>query len=129
MKALVSALLAATVFAGCASPLPRPETAEDAAVRGARASDYAACLERTARSRHTAPAAVDDIAAAAHGACWSEWTAYREATHRSFARGTDGAAERQWAHDKAEAHLREFEAASRRSTADALVRESRQRPR
>jgi hypothetical protein len=72
------------------------------------------------------PTGAEDIATAAHGRCWTDWSAYRDATNASFSHGARNRDEMQFAHDKAEAHLRQFEREARRAVVDAVVARSLQ---
>ena len=67
------------------------------------------------------PAGAEDIAGAAHGRCWARWDAYRQATNSTFAGAARTPDERQLAHDKADAHLRQLELETRKSVVDLIV--------
>lgn len=82
---------------------------------------YTACITAEAKKDVKNPARAEDIAIAAHGRCWAQWEAYRTATSVNFTRGTRSPEEPQYARDKSEAHLRQFELEARRSLVDWVV--------
>ena len=108
------------MLAGCASPRPResPEYAERMRVAS---ESYTACISAEAEKDVKNPARAEDIAIAAHGRCWAQWEAYRTATRVNFTHGTRTPEELQYAVDKTEAHLRQFETEARRSLVDWVV--------
>lgn len=67
------------------------------------------------------PAAAEDIATAAHARCWSEWNGYQEAIRVEYLRRATQAEEAQLAHDKADAHLRQFELEARKAVVTRVV--------
>jgi hypothetical protein len=82
---------------------------------------YVGCITAEAEKDASNPAGAEDIAVAAHGRCWARWDAYRQAANTSFASGARTREERQLAHDKADAHLRQFELETRRGVVDGIV--------
>lgn len=87
---------------------------------------YLACTTRESEKDMKNPTGAEDIANAAHGRCWDAWVAYRDATNASFAHGARTGDEIQFAQDKAEAHLRQFEREARRAIVDAVAARSLQ---
>lgn len=86
------------------------------------ASDaYTACAMAEAEKDMINPAGVEDIAVAAHGRCWARWDAYREATNTTYFANAATREEMQLAHDKVDAHLRQFELETRRSLMDRMI--------
>ena len=85
---------------------------------------YLACMTRESEKDMKNPIGAEDIATAAHGRCWADWVSYRDATNASFAHNARGREEMQFAHDKAEAHLRQFEREARRTVVDAVIARS-----
>ena len=116
--------IALALAAGCAPTRPLDEPSAQAARREQAGAEYTACLAREAELNMKNPAGAEDIAAAAHGRCWTAWEAYREATRESFHSGARTSEERQFAQDKMEAHLRDFERDTRRGVIDAVVQRS-----
>ena len=105
--------LALVAVAGCVTL--EPPDSEPHAIRMKQAGElYLACMSTEAERNIKNPAGAEDIALAAHGHCWTEWDAYRDATNTSFTHKTKSREERQYARDKVEAHLRQFERESRR---------------
>ena len=82
---------------------------------------YTACVTAEAEKDVKNPAGVEDIAVAAHARCWTHWDAYREATNSTYRATATTREEKQLAHDRADAHLRQFERETRRSVMDHLV--------
>src|SRR5688572_14643307 len=70
---------------------------------------YVGCMSTEAEKDMASPAAAEDIVTAAHGRCWTQWDSYRKATNESFLANAATAEDKQFALDKAEGHLREFE--------------------
>src|SRR5688500_4889063 len=95
----------ALAAAGCAPTRPLDEPSAQAARREQAGAAYTACVTREAELNMKNPAGAEDIAAAAHGRCWTDWEAYREATRESFYSRARTPEERQFAQDKMEAHL------------------------
>jgi len=106
--------------AGCAQ-FPGRESPEHAARMTGAGDAYLECLTREAEKDAKSPASADDIATAAHGRCWTAWDAYRSATNANFAYNARTADEKQYARDRADAHLREFEREARRVVIDATI--------
>src|SRR4051812_41594141 len=108
-----------TAFAGCALP---PPTSPEYAARMTQAADrYSACITGEAEKDMKNPARAEDIALAAHGRCWSQWEAYREATSANYTYGARTPEELQYSRDKSDAHLRQFELEARRTLVDSVV--------
>ena len=116
---LLACACAATLVA-CASPRPResPLYAERMTEAGER---YTACVTAEAEKDMKSPTRAEDIAVAAHGRCWAQWEAYRTATSVNFTHGASTPQQIQYARDKTEAHLRQFEQEARRSLVDWVV--------
>ena len=121
MKSPLLSLAAAFAAAGCAQLQPTDEPAGYAARMNARGERYIACVTQEAENNVKNPAGAEDIAIAAHARCWSAWDAYRAATNASFLEGATTRAELQFARDKADAHLRQFELETRRMIVDRMV--------
>ncbi len=116
--------LALLAMAGCATLEPDPDS-EPLAIRMKQVGElYLACLSAEAERNIKNPAGAEDIVLAAHGTCWTEWDSYRDATNTSFTHNTKSPEERQYARDKAEGHLRQFERESRRFVVDMVVQRS-----
>jgi hypothetical protein len=113
--ALAAAALA--LACGCAR---LGETRDAQSLNQAR-ERYVDCVNAEAEKDAASPAGAEDIAVAAHARCWGSWDAYREATNTAFAGQARTRDERQLAHDKADAHLRELERETRRSVMDRIV--------
>src|SRR5687768_17467794 len=96
----------AGALAACAVPGEHPEHAARMAEAGER---YTACITGEAEKNAKSSAGAEDIAIAAHGRCWTAWETYRKATSVSFTHGASTAGELQYARDKTDAHLRQFE--------------------
>jgi hypothetical protein len=111
-------------LAGCAQLATDPESGVYAERMQAAAEGYHACMNREAAKDMKNPTSAEDIATAAHGRCWGDWDKYREATNASFSHNARTREEMQFAHDKAEAHLRQFEREARRSIVDSAVARS-----
>ena len=110
----------AAVLAACASP--RAPVSPLYAQRMTEAGDrYTACIAQEAEKDMKSPIRAEDIALAAHGRCWAEWEAYRTATSANFTHGARSPDELQYARDKSEAHLRQFEQETRRVLMDSVV--------
>jgi hypothetical protein len=82
---------------------------------------YSACIASEAEKVMKNPVRAEDIADAAHARCWTDWEAYRTATNVNFTHGARNAGELQYARDKSDAHLRQFELEARRSIVDWIV--------
>ena len=119
-------LLCALAVGGCAqmpgedSSAPSPYAARMKESR----DQYLACVTREAEKDMKNPTGAEDIATAAHARCWSEWQAHRTATNADFSYGAKTREEIQFARDKAEAHLRQFEREARRTVIDTVVQRS-----
>ena len=120
---LAGALVCAVLTAGCAQTPPAESPVYAARMKDA-GDAYQACLTREAEKDMKNPAGAEDIATAAHGRCWSAWDRYRLATNENFAHNARSRDEKQFATDKAEAHLRQFEREARRGVVDAVVERS-----
>ena len=119
-------LCCAMLAGGCAQLQTPPEESDYAARMSALGERYLQCLSAEAEKARTTAAGAEEIALAAHGRCWSLWTAYQDATKTSFLYGAETPAEVQLATDKADAHLRQFELESRRELVDRLVQRALQ---
>lgn len=108
-------------LAGCAELGTVPDSDAEPASLVQTRETYVRCVNAQAEKDAANPAGAEDIAVAAHGRCWASWDAYRQAATRSFAAGAGTREERQLAHDKADAHLRQFELETRRGVVDAIV--------
>ena len=106
--------------AGCAQ-FPGRESPEHAARMAGAGDAYLECLTREAEKEAKRPASAEDIATAAHASCWTAWDAYRSATNANFAYNARTADEKQYASDRANAHLREFERESHRVVIDSTI--------
>lgn len=117
-KLLIFACLA--MLGACARTPPGESPAY--AARMADAGDrYTACITGEAEKNMKNPARAEDIAVAAHGRCWTAWEAYREAVNSRFMHGARTPGEMQFARDRSEGHLREFEREARRSLMDSVI--------
>jgi hypothetical protein len=109
------------VLAACAQIGPSPGD-DDSQVRLSDArTRYVDCLHAAAERNVQSPAGAEDIANAAHARCWSEWDTYRTAAYETFAEHARTREEKQFAHDKALAHLRRVEQEARRSVVNVVV--------
>lgn len=113
------AMLALALASGCASMRDADESG-DGRLQQAR-ERYVECVTAEAEKDASSPAGAEDIAVAAHARCFARWDAYRRATYASFAAGAHTGGERQLAHDKADAQLRQFEIETRRGVVDGIV--------
>jgi hypothetical protein len=110
--------------AGCAQ-LEKDGEQSPYAVRMKEAGDvYLACISREAEKDMKNPTGAEDIATAAHGRCWTEWENYGAATRANFGRDAGTREEIQFAEDRTEGHLRQFEREARRGVVDAVVSRS-----
>lgn len=107
------AFVVAVVLAGCAH------------VREMRANiagnQYLGCLHSAADAYMDNPAGAEQIAAAAHARCWSEWNAYRDETQTEYTARATTPEEIQLARDKADAYLRQFETDARKAVMTRVV--------
>ena len=116
---LVVAIL--NIAAGCATDTTR-SAADQAAPRMRQAGDdYVRCLTNEADRNARSPVGAEEIVAAAHARCWTLWQRYRDATRDGFMADAATPQEAQLAGDKADAHLRQFEAESRRGAVNRIV--------
>jgi hypothetical protein len=118
LRAIVLAALA--LAAGCASFEEARENAETAKLRQLREA-YAQCVSDEAEKEAGAPARAEDLALAAHGRCWTAWDVYRQATYTTFAAHAKTPDEKQLAHDKADAQLRQAELETRRAVVERII--------
>ena len=102
------------LVSGCASLQP------DAPMNAA-GNRYLECLNAAAEKNIDNPTTAENIADAAHAACWSQWQAYREATTTNFYASAHTAQEAQLANDKADAQLRQFEGEARRAVVSRVI--------
>ena len=117
-RTLIACACTAALAACAVTPAESPEYAARMTQAGDR---YTACITGEAEKSMKNPARAEDIAIAAHGRCWSQWEAYRTATNVNFTYGARTPEEKQYARDKSDAHLRQFELESRRSLTDWVV--------
>lgn len=117
-RALICACLA--ILGACAYK-PPSESPEYAARMADAGDQYTACITREAEKDMKNPARAEDIAVAAHGRCWSAWEAYRLAVNASFSHGARSPSEMQFARDRSEGHLREFEREAHRTLVDSVI--------
>ena len=126
MRARTALLLGASVLLSCACA--RTQMAPEDSAAGARMKQaeerYTSCVAGEAEKDVGNPAGVEDIAVAAHGRCWAVWDAYRQATTATYSANAQTREEKQLAHDRIDAHLRQFERDTRRSIMDGLVARS-----
>ena len=124
MRARAALMLSAVLLSACVQTQIAPEdTAAGARMKQAE-ERYTACVAKEAEKDVGNPAGVEDIAVAAHGRCWAAWDAYRDATAATYSGAAQSREEKQLAHDRVDAHLRQFERDTRRSIMDALVERS-----
>ena len=121
---LLLAVLAAITTSGCVQTPPGHHAPPHAARMQDSGARYTACVSSEADKAMTGPMAAEDIAVAAHARCWAAWDGYRKATSRSFSHGATTREEIQLAHDKADAHLRQFELETRRTIVDSIIHRS-----
>ena len=123
-------MLAATVLLSCScAQTPTVPDEEDPGGRMSRAADsYTSCVAAEAEKDVANPANAEDIAVAAHGRCWTAWDAYRDAARSTFSAKARSREEMQLAHDRTDAHLRQFERETRRSVVDRLVERTLTKP-
>ena len=121
-RTLLQAILA-VALSGCAHTQPDPESGYAARMKHS-GDRYLDCMTAEAEKDMKNPAGAEDIAIAAHARCWTAWDAYRKITNASFLKGARTAEQQQYARDKAEAHLRQFEREARRTVVDAVVQGS-----
>ena len=106
--------------AGCAQ-FPFRESPEHVARMRAAGEAYLACLAREAEKDPQSPASAEDMASAAHARCWTAWEVYRSAANANYIHNARTPDEKQYARDRAEAHLREFELEARRTLVDSTI--------
>lgn len=128
-KAALLGVIAA-LSCGCAPLEPSDDTGLYAARMTRAGEAYTTCVNAEAEKDIAYPAGVEDIAVAAHARCWSRWDAYRQAVNSAYSADAVTREEMQLAHDKVDAHLRQFELETRRSAMDRLVERtlSKKRP-
>ena len=126
MRTRTALTLGAAVLLSCACA--QIQTAPEDSAAGARMKlaeeRYRSCVATEAEKDVGNPAGVEDIAVAAHGRCWAAWDAYRDATAATYSGAARSREEKQLAHDRVDAHLRQFERDTRRSIMDGLVERS-----
>lgn len=121
MNIRMTLLLALALLSGCAT-LDPPEERDRYAERMKPAADaYTGCVSREVEKDVKNPAGAEDIAIAAHGRCWAEWQAYRTVVIGTYGAGATTRDERQFAADKTEAHLRQFERETRQTAVNRIV--------
>ena len=112
-----------------ANPLDAGQIGAVTCYRHPQRETYVRCINAEAEKDAASPTGAEDIAVAAHARCWGSWDAYRHAAITSFANGARTREERQLAHDKADAHLRQLELETRRGVVDAIVQRTLTRKR
>jgi hypothetical protein len=121
LRAGAFGVLCAALACGCAELETTPGTEADPAALVQAREAYVGCINAEAAKDASNPAGAEDIAVAAHARCWTRWDAYRQAANSTFSAGARTREERQLAHDKADAHLRQFELETRRGVVDGIV--------
>ena len=106
---------------GCAQFAEQGLSGPDAAKLTQARESYVRCIDAEAEKDAGNPAGAEDIAVAAHARCWSSWDAYRATTNATYSSGARTRDERQLAHDKADAHLRQFELDTRKTVVERIV--------
>ena len=124
MKFEMILLMSFVTACGCAQLDSSSDFATRAAHMKQSGEEYARCITAQADKDAKNPAGADDIAAAAHGRCWTQWQAYRDATNESFLSSARTPQEAQLARDKADAHLRQAELEARRGVVDRIIERS-----
>jgi hypothetical protein len=117
-------LACAVLAAGCANTPDSNDAGPYAQRMKTAGESYVACVNAEAEKDAANPVGVEDIAVAAHGRCWSAWDAYREATNAAYSAGASTRDEKQLAHDRTDAHLRQFERETRRGVVDRIVEQT-----
>jgi|SRR5918996_137242 hypothetical protein len=112
--------ICAVALSGCAHTQLDPESGYAARMKHS-GDRYLGCMTAEAEKDMKNPAGAEDIAIAAHARCWTAWDDYRKVTNASFLKGARTPGEQQFARDKAEAHLRQFEREAQRTVVDAVV--------
>jgi hypothetical protein len=124
MNIRTTLLLALALLPACAS-LDQSDDRDRYAERMKPAADaYTACVVREVEKDAKNAAGAEDIAIAAHGRCWAEWEAYRKVALGTYSAGASTRDERQFAADKTEAHLRQFERETRQAAVSRIVESS-----
>jgi len=82
---------------------------------------YLECLDTAADEYMANPAGAEQIAAAAHARCWSEWNVYREDVQADYTARATTPEEMQLARDKADAYLRQFETDAHKAVMTRVV--------
>ena len=122
MRILTAFVIAGVVLtSGCAQMRSAPSDPGHEEHMKQAGDAYSECVTREADKEMKNPVGVEDMAMAAHGRCWSEWDAYRAATKDAFAYGARTRDELQFATDRTDAHLRQFERDTRRGVMDHIV--------
>ena len=109
------------LMCGCAQMRSAPDSSAHETHMKHAEENYSECVTREADKAMKNPVRVEDMAIAAHGRCWTEWEAYGAATKASFSHGARSREEIQFATDRTEAHLRQFERDTRRGVIDHIV--------
>ena len=130
MRTRTALMLGVCALLSCACAQIQVEPEDTAAgQRMAQAGErYTTCVTAEAEKEVGNPAGVEDIAVAAHARCYPAWEAYRTATTAAFSSGADTREEKQLAHDRIDAHLRQFERETRIGVMDRLVQRSLAKP-
>lgn len=121
------ALGAAALFASACAEMPTRDAAGEERMKQA-AERYNACVTAEADKEAGTPASVEDIAVAVHGRCWTAWDAYRDVTTTTYTANAHSREEKQLAHDRIDAHLRQFERDSRQGIMNRLVQREVAKP-
>jgi hypothetical protein len=116
--AIAAAALA--LACGCAPLSESGDPQDDGRLKQAR-ERYVECVGAQVEKDAASPAGAEDIAVAAHARCYTSWEAYRRATETALARDARSPEERQLAHDRADAELRQVELETRRGVVDRIV--------
>ena len=123
MPTTIARVLTLFCIGACTQIAPSSEAnvdRHDARMKQA-AERYTKCLYASADKNINNATNAEAIAVAAHGSCWSDWTSYGEATNASYASSAQTPEEKQFAHDKAHAHLRQFELEAREAVMNHVI--------
>jgi hypothetical protein len=104
-------LVLVLLLTGCASIEEREFTAGEASAKVRQ--QYHACLFAAADKISKTPTSAEDITAYAEGECRTVYLSYADTLKAEFSAGAGNAAEKQYAHDKADAHLRQMQLETR----------------
>ncbi len=115
-------LILVAILAGCATVEDRGFTTGEASAKVRQ--QYQACLFAASDKMSKAPASADEITAYAEGECRSRYLSYADAVRAEFAAGADSSAQKQYAYDKADAHLRQMLVETRRILSDRISLQS-----